>query len=106
MVNPRMLELEVAKEILAELFDIRTNEVDEMIWQIMEERILYGREFSPSPRLATCALIFSSIRSLLTKFFPSFVYAVLVGPAVAEWVAAPPVGDIVNESMISHGLPL
>jgi hypothetical protein len=38
-----MLELEASKEILGELFDVRTHEVDEMIWQIMEERILYGR---------------------------------------------------------------
>ncbi|MDD1758127.1 MAG: hypothetical protein LUQ22_05280 [Methanotrichaceae archaeon] len=30
-VNPRMLELEVAKEILSELFGIRTHEVEEMI---------------------------------------------------------------------------
>ena len=42
VVNPRMLELEVAKEILSELFDIRTHEVDEMIRQRMEERTLYG----------------------------------------------------------------
>ncbi|MDD1753749.1 MAG: hypothetical protein LUQ38_11755 [Methanotrichaceae archaeon] len=34
------------KEILAELFDIRTHEVDEMIRQRMEERVLYGQEFS------------------------------------------------------------
>jgi hypothetical protein len=44
--NPRMIELEVAKEILSELFDIRTHEVDEMIRQRMEERTLYGQEFS------------------------------------------------------------
>jgi hypothetical protein len=46
VVNPRMLELEVAKEILAELFDIRTHEVDEMIRQRMEKRMLYGQEFT------------------------------------------------------------
>jgi hypothetical protein len=45
VVNPRTLELETAKEILGELFDIRTREVDEMIRQKMEERILYGQEF-------------------------------------------------------------
>jgi hypothetical protein len=39
VVNPRMLEFEVAKEILAELFDIRTHEVDEMIRQRMEDRL-------------------------------------------------------------------
>lgn len=48
VVNPRTLELEVAKEILSELFDIRTHEVDEMIRQRMEERTLYGQEFSLS----------------------------------------------------------
>jgi len=32
-INPRMLKSEAAKEILAELFDIRTHEVDEMIRQ-------------------------------------------------------------------------
>jgi hypothetical protein len=31
VVNPRTLELEVAKEILGELFDIRANEVDAML---------------------------------------------------------------------------
>ena len=45
VVNPRMLELVVAKEILSELFDIRTHEVDEMIRQRMEARTLYGQEF-------------------------------------------------------------
>jgi hypothetical protein len=44
-INPRTLELETAKEILSELFDIRTHEVDEMIRQRMEERTLYGPEF-------------------------------------------------------------
>jgi len=39
---PRSLELDVAKEILAELFDIRTHEMYEMIRQRMEERTLYG----------------------------------------------------------------
>jgi hypothetical protein len=45
VVNPRTLELDVAEEILAELFDIRTHEVDEMIRQRMEERALYGQKF-------------------------------------------------------------
>jgi hypothetical protein len=48
VVNPMMLELEVAKEILSELFDIRTHEVDDMIRQRMEARTLYGQEFSYS----------------------------------------------------------
>jgi len=34
------------KEILAELIDIRTHEVDEMIRQRVEDRTLYGQEFS------------------------------------------------------------
>jgi len=38
-----MVELETAKEILAELFDIRTHEVDEMIRKRLEERTLYGQ---------------------------------------------------------------
>ena len=46
LVDPRMLELETAKEILSELFDIRTHEVDEMIRHRMEERTLYGQEFN------------------------------------------------------------
>jgi hypothetical protein len=47
-VNPRMIELETAKEILTELFDIWTHEVDEMNWRRMEERTLYGQDFSLS----------------------------------------------------------
>jgi hypothetical protein len=47
-VNPRILELETAKEILSELFDIRIHEVDEMIKQRMETRTLYGQEFNLS----------------------------------------------------------
>ena len=46
MVNPMILELEAAKEILSELFDIRTHDVDEMIRQRMEERKLYDQEFN------------------------------------------------------------
>jgi hypothetical protein len=46
MVNQRMLELETAKKILAELFDIRTREVDEMIKQRMEARTLYDQELN------------------------------------------------------------
>jgi hypothetical protein len=47
-INLRILELEVAKEILSKLFDIRTREVDEMIRQRMGERTIYGRELSLS----------------------------------------------------------
>jgi len=39
-----MLELEVAKEILAEQFDIGTHGIDEMIRQRMEETTLYGQD--------------------------------------------------------------
>jgi hypothetical protein len=46
LVNPKTLELETAKEILSELFDIRTHEVDEMIRQRMEEWMLHGQEFN------------------------------------------------------------
>jgi hypothetical protein len=45
VVNPKMLELEVAEKILAELFDIRTHEVDETIRHRMDEGRLYGQEF-------------------------------------------------------------
>ena len=43
VVNPKTLELETAKEILSELIDIRTHEVDEMIRQRMKERTFYGQ---------------------------------------------------------------
>ncbi len=38
MVSPRRAELETAKEILEEIFGVRTVEVDEMILSRMEER--------------------------------------------------------------------
>ena len=41
-----MLELGIAKEILAEPFNIKALEVDGMIRQRIEERTLYGQEFS------------------------------------------------------------
>jgi hypothetical protein len=37
-VNPRLLELQTAKEILAEIFHARPGEVDEMIQNRLEER--------------------------------------------------------------------
>ena len=43
--DPRSLELKVAKEILGEIFDIKSYEVEEMIRLRMEERPLYDREF-------------------------------------------------------------
>jgi hypothetical protein len=48
VANYMVLKLEIAKEILGELFDIRTHEVDEMIRHRMEERTLYGQEFNLS----------------------------------------------------------
>ena len=36
-VNPRLLELQTAKEILAEIFHARPGEVDEMIQNRLEE---------------------------------------------------------------------
>jgi len=57
VVNPRVLVLDVAKDILAELFDIRTREVDEMIRQRMEERTLYGQEFKRLAILLTLPLL-------------------------------------------------
>jgi hypothetical protein len=44
VVNSRTLELEAAKEILAELFDIRTHEVDEN-GQAEDGRESYGKKF-------------------------------------------------------------
>jgi hypothetical protein len=41
VVNPKTLELKVAKEILSELFDIRNCEVSEMIRRRLEERTGY-----------------------------------------------------------------
>jgi len=40
--NPRTLELQVAKEILAETFGIRVSEVEEMIQSRFEEAIVGG----------------------------------------------------------------
>jgi hypothetical protein len=39
-VNPRILELQTAKEILAEIFHARPGEVDEMIQNRLEEKSL------------------------------------------------------------------
>ena len=44
VVNPRMLELEVTKEMLNELFDLRTHED-----QAVEERMLLRLRASPLP---------------------------------------------------------
>ena len=46
LVNSRMLELKAAKKIMAELFNIRTCEVSEMIRQRMEERTLTVRSLA------------------------------------------------------------
>jgi hypothetical protein len=42
----KTLELETAKEILAESFDIRTHEVDEVIQQRIVDFQLMGMEFN------------------------------------------------------------
>jgi hypothetical protein len=40
VINPRLQELETAKEILAEVFGARTSDVEEMIRLRLEERSL------------------------------------------------------------------
>jgi hypothetical protein len=45
MVNRSVIELQTAKEILCEIFDIRPCEADEMIRQRLEEGSLYDLEF-------------------------------------------------------------
>ncbi len=40
MLSPKRMELEAAKEILAEVFHARPGEVEEMIQQRLEERYL------------------------------------------------------------------
>jgi hypothetical protein len=44
-VNPKLLELQAAKEILAEIFDIRASEVDDLIQQHIMDFRLKGMEF-------------------------------------------------------------
>ncbi len=43
--NPKALQLQAAKEILAEVFGIRTSEVDEMLKQRYEEKVDWPQEF-------------------------------------------------------------
>ncbi|MDM7912222.1 MAG: hypothetical protein QUS09_03915 [Methanotrichaceae archaeon] len=43
--NTRVLELEMAMEILGEVFGIKSCEVEEMIRNRLKERPLYDREF-------------------------------------------------------------
>jgi hypothetical protein len=43
--DPRALELQAAMEILAEVFSIRTSEVEEMLKQRYEEKIEWPQEF-------------------------------------------------------------
>jgi hypothetical protein len=45
MVDRYVIELQTAKEILCEIFDIRPCEADEMIRQRLEEGSLYDLEF-------------------------------------------------------------
>jgi hypothetical protein len=47
--NTRVLELEMAIEILGEVFGIKSCEVEEMIRNRLEERPLYDREFHLDP---------------------------------------------------------
>ncbi|MDD1758522.1 MAG: hypothetical protein LUQ22_07320 [Methanotrichaceae archaeon] len=42
VVNPRILELEVAKEILGELYGIKISEVDEQGWNLTYTHLLEG----------------------------------------------------------------
>jgi hypothetical protein len=46
IINPKTLELDAAKQILAELFDVKTYEVDDMIQRRLRARATYGQEFS------------------------------------------------------------
>ena len=46
IVNPRLLELEAAKEILADLYDIPIQEVDDLIRQYIVDFRLTGMEFT------------------------------------------------------------
>jgi hypothetical protein len=45
IVDPRRLELEVAKEILAELYDIQIWQVDDLIRQYIIDFRMAGMEF-------------------------------------------------------------
>jgi hypothetical protein len=45
IVNPRQLELQAAKEILAEIYDIQIREVDDLIQQKIVDFRLTGMEF-------------------------------------------------------------
>ncbi|MCJ7445479.1 MAG: hypothetical protein MUO26_13325 [Methanotrichaceae archaeon] len=46
IVNPEQFELQAAKEILAEVYDIQVHQVDELIRHRITERELFEREFS------------------------------------------------------------
>ncbi|MCJ7444812.1 MAG: hypothetical protein MUO26_09835 [Methanotrichaceae archaeon] len=45
IVDPRLFELQAAKEILAEVYDIQVSQVDDIIRQRITERQLFEREF-------------------------------------------------------------
>jgi hypothetical protein len=38
MINPKLMELETAKEILEEIFHVRSSDVDDMIQRRLEEK--------------------------------------------------------------------
>jgi hypothetical protein len=59
MVNPRLLELQTAKQILEEIFHARPSDVDEMLLMRLEEKswnerieTSYGRREVPYRRIA------------------------------------------------------
>ena len=56
VVNPRMLELEVAKEILGELYGIKISEVDEQGWNLTYTHLLerhVSRDYTPKASLGS-----------------------------------------------------
>lgn len=44
-INPKILQLQAAKEILAEVFGIKTSDVEDMLKQRYEEEMEWPREF-------------------------------------------------------------
>ena len=50
VINPKVLELQTAKEILAEVFHARPGEVEEMIQRRLEGEKVMGRSFESVSR--------------------------------------------------------
>lgn len=44
-IDPKVLQLQAAKEILAEVFGIRTSNVEEMLQERYEEKVEWPQEF-------------------------------------------------------------